>query len=56
MLFLYPKPPPALYCEKYFIPGPTQTTDTDVTPAGATQVKVPAVVNASWPGGGPKDL
>jgi hypothetical protein len=53
MLFLYAKAPafpvPADRLE------PTQTTHTEVTLAGATQEKVPTVVYALCPGGGPKE-
>jgi hypothetical protein len=48
ILFLYPKPPPPPPAPKVvpltpLPPPPTVTTETLVTPAGATHEKVPAV-------------
>jgi hypothetical protein len=50
-LFFHPKPPPPPpeVQPLLFLPPPTATTDTDVTPVGATHVYVPDVVKASCP-------
>jgi hypothetical protein len=47
-LFLYPRPPPP---PEALAPGPTVTTETDLTPTGATQEYVPGVVYTADPTG-----
>jgi hypothetical protein len=54
MLFFHPNPPPP---PPWFLsdqelpppPPPTQTAETEYTPKGAVQVKVPGVINVDCP-------